>query len=78
MPRYFLDVDDGHRLFDATGFICDDDIAAGIRATVLAVGISLDKPEDDPERGIAIIDDQGRKIGNVPVYSKPSNENPAK
>ena len=78
MPRYFFDVEDGHRLFDATGFVCDDDIAAVIRATVLAVGISLDKPEDDPERQIAIINDQGRKIGNVPVYSKPSYENPAK
>jgi hypothetical protein len=46
MPRYFFDVEDGHRLFDPTGFVCDDDIAAIIRATVLAVGISIDKPED--------------------------------
>jgi hypothetical protein len=74
----FFDVEDGGRLFDATGFVCDDDIAAIIRATVLAVGVSLDRPKDDPERQIAIINDQGRKIGNVPVYSKPSYENPAK
>jgi hypothetical protein len=78
MPRYFFDVEDGHRLFDASGFVCDDDIAAIIRATVIAVGVSLDKPADDPERQIAIINDQGRKIGNVPVYSKPSSEHPAK
>jgi hypothetical protein len=78
MPCYFFDVEDGHRLFDSTGFVCDDDIAAVIRATVLAIGISLDRPEDDLERQIAIINDQGRKIGNVPVYSKPSGENPAK
>jgi hypothetical protein len=37
MPRYFFDVEDGHRLFDSTGFVCDDDIAAVIRATVAAV-----------------------------------------
>jgi hypothetical protein len=78
MPRYFFDVADGHRLFDSSGFVCDDDVAAIIRATVLAIGVSLDKPEDDPERHIAIINDQGHKIGEVPVYSKPSYENPAK
>ena len=74
-PATFLK--DGHRLFDSSGFICDDDTAAIIRATVLAIGVSLDKPEDDPERRVAIIDDAGREIGTVPVYSKPSYENPA-
>jgi hypothetical protein len=78
MPRYFFDVEDGHRLFDPTGFVCDDDIAAVIRATVLAVGVALDKPGDDPERRIAVINDAGRTIGTVPVYSKPSCENPSK
>ena len=56
MPRYFFDVTDGHRLFDASGFVC----------------------EDDPERRIAIVNDAGREIGNMPVYSRPSYENPAK
>ena len=78
LPRYFFDVKDGHRLFDASGFVCEDDTDAIIRATVLAIGVSLDKPEDDPERRIAIINDAGREIGNVPVYSKPSYENPTK
>ena len=78
MPRYFFDVKDGHRLFDASGFVCEDDTDAIIRAMVLAIGVSLDKPEDDPERRIAIINDAGREIGTVPVYSKPSYENPAK
>ena len=58
--------------------MCDDDASAIIRAAVLAVGVSLDKPEDDPERRIAIINDAGREIGTVPVYSKPSYDNPAK
>jgi hypothetical protein len=78
MPRYFFDVADGHRLFDSSGFVCDDDFAALIRAAVLAVGVSIDKPEDDPERHVAIINDQGREIGIVPVYSKPTFEHPAK
>src|SRR5512140_3705519 len=67
----------GRFIFDSLGFVCDDDIAAIIRATVLAIGVSLDKPEDDPERRIAIISDDGRKIGTVPVYSRPSYKNPA-
>jgi hypothetical protein len=77
MPRYFFDVEDGHRLFDAAGFLCDNDVDAVVRASVLAIGVSLDKPEDDPERRIAIINDDGREIGTVPVYSKPSYENPS-
>ncbi len=76
-PATFFDVKDGHRLFDASGFVCDDDADAIIRATVLAVSVSLDKPEDDPERRIAIINDEGREIATVPVYSKPSYERPA-
>jgi hypothetical protein len=78
MPRYFFDVANGHRLFDASGFVCEDDFAALIRGSVLAIGISLDKPEDDPERHVAIINDQGREIGTVPIYSTPSYKNPAK
>ena len=65
MPRYFFDVKDGHRLFDASGFVCEDDTDAIIRATVLAIGVSLDTPEDDPERRIAIINDAGRELGTV-------------
>lgn len=78
MPRYFFDVEDGHRLFDATGFFCDNDTDALIKAAVLAIGVAFDKPEVDPERRIAVINDQGRDIGRVPVYSKPSLEHPAK
>jgi hypothetical protein len=65
-------------LFDSSGLVCDDDTSAIIRATVLAIGVSLDHPEDDPERRVAIINDAGREIGTVPVYSKPSEKHPAK
>ena len=77
MPRYFFDVADGHRLFDKSGFVCGNDVDAIVRAAVLAIGVSLDTPKDDPERHIAIINDQGREIGTVPVYSKPSLEHPS-
>jgi hypothetical protein len=50
MPRYFFDVADGHRLFDKSGIVCDNDTDAIVRAAVLAIGVSLDKPEDNPER----------------------------
>jgi hypothetical protein len=60
VPRYFSDVADGHRLFDKSGFVCDDDTDAIVSAAVLAIGVSLDKPKDDPERRVAIINDQGR------------------
>jgi hypothetical protein len=78
MPRYFFDVANGHRLFDSLGFFCEDDFAALVRGSVIAIGVSLDKPEDDPERRVAIINDQGREIGSVPVYSKPSEAHPAR
>jgi hypothetical protein len=78
MPRYFFDVENGRRLFDASGVVCEDDTDAIIRATVLAIGVSLDTPKDDPERRIAIINDAGHEIGTVPVYSRPSFGNPAK
>jgi hypothetical protein len=78
MPRYFFDVKDGHRVLDPSGFVCDDDTGALIKAAVLAIGVSLDKPEDDPTRRVAIINDQGCEIGTVPVYSRPSYEHPAK
>lgn len=77
MPRYFFDVEDGHRPFDSSGFVCDDDTAAIMRATTLAIGVALYKPEDDPQRRIAMVSDDGREIGTVPVYSRPSYENPA-
>jgi hypothetical protein len=78
MPRYFFDIKDGHILIDHLGFDCESDTRAIDRAEVIAVGVSLDKPAVDPERRIAIRNDAGREIANVPVYSKPSIGHPAK
>jgi hypothetical protein len=72
MPQYYFEIKDGHRLLDPSGsnFKNDDDAIA--RAKVIAIGVSLDKPAVDPERHIAVIDDEGQEIFKVPVYSRPS------
>lgn len=72
MPRYFFDIKDGHRLVDPAGSECADDDDAIEKAKVLAIGVSLDKPEVDPKRHIAVINSDGTEISRVPVYSKPS------
>ena len=77
MPRYFFDVANGHRLLIHQALFAKTISLPLSRGSVLAIGVSLDKPEDDPERLIAIINDQGREIGTVPVYSTPSYKNPA-
>ena len=76
MPRYFFDIKDGHRLVDPSGLNFKNDDDAIARANVIAIGVSLDKPAVDPERHIAVINDAGREISKVPVYSGPS-EHPA-
>jgi len=77
MPRYFFDIKDGHRFVDPSG--SDESDADAIdRAKVIAIGVSLDQPEVDPERHIAVRNDAGRPVSKVPVYSKPSAEHPAK
>ena len=64
--RYFFDVKVGHRLFDASGFVCEDDTDAIIRAMVLAIRVSLDKPEVDPERRNEIIKMRGARLAPCP------------
>jgi hypothetical protein len=78
MPRYFFDVKDGHRLIDPLGLDCESDADAIDRAMVIAIKVSLDRPEVDPERRIAVRNDAGEEISNVPVYSTPSEEHPAR
>jgi hypothetical protein len=68
MPHYFFDIKDGHGLVDPSGSDCKNDAAAIEKARILAIGVSLDKPEVDPERHIALINDAGRKISKVAVF----------
>jgi hypothetical protein len=72
MPHYYFDIKDGHRLVDPSGLNCKDDDHAIAKAEVIAIGVSLDKPEVDPERHIAVLNDSREELFRVPVYSKPS------
>ena len=78
MPRYFFDIKDGHKLVDPSGTVCKNDADAIGKAKVIAIGVSLDKPADDPERHIVVTDGAGQEISRVPVYSEPSAEHPAR
>ena len=78
MPRYFFNIEDGHRLVDPSGTNCKNDTDAIDKAKVIAIGVSLDKPAVDPTRQIVVKDDAGQEISRVPVYSEPSAEHPAR
>jgi hypothetical protein len=62
MPRYFFDIKDGHKLIDLSGTDCKNDTDAVNKAKVIAIGVSLDRPVDDPARHIVVTDDAGREI----------------
>jgi hypothetical protein len=72
MPRYYFDIKDGHRFVDPTGLVLDDDQDAFERARILAVGVSIDKPETGPSRHIAVLNEARDEIFRVPVYSRPA------
>jgi hypothetical protein len=72
MPRYFFDIENGHRLVDPSGFNCKNDTAAMEKARVIAIGVSLDKPAVDPKRRISVLNADRHEISTVPVYSRPA------
>jgi hypothetical protein len=72
MPHYYFDIKDGHRFVDPSGLDFRNDAAAIARAKVLAIGVSIDKPEVNPKRHIAVLNGAREEIFRVPVYSKPS------
>jgi hypothetical protein len=45
MPHYYFDIRDGHRLVDPSGLDFKNDDAAIAKAKVIAIGVSLDKPQ---------------------------------
>lgn len=80
MPRYFFDVENGYgsKIHDLAGSLCRGYFDAMSMAAVIAIGVSLDEPSDDPKRRVVVRGRQGRLVGNVPVYSTPSFKNPAR
>jgi len=72
MPRYYFDIKDGHRLVDPAGLDFKNDHDAIERARVIAIGVSIDKPEVDPARYISVLNEARVEIFKAPVYSKPA------
>jgi hypothetical protein len=72
MPRYYFDIKDGHRFVDPKGLAFKNDHDAIERAKVIAIGVSIDKPEVDPTRHISVLNEAKVEIFKAPVYSKPT------
>jgi hypothetical protein len=72
MPHYYFDIKDGHRLVDPSGLNFKTDGDAIARAEAIAIVVSIDKPEVDPKRHIAVLNGSREEIFRVPVYSKPT------
>lgn len=66
MSRYFFDVKNGHRLVDSAGLDCSDDEEAISSAQTIARLIAREAPTG-AERKVAVVDDEGREVGTVPV-----------
>ena len=66
MSRYFFDVKNGHRLVDSAGLDCSDDEEAISNAQTIARLIAREAPTG-AERKVAVVDDEGREVGTVPV-----------
>jgi hypothetical protein len=67
MPRYFFDLENGHRLADLSGLECRDDTEATARAVAIASQIAQDVPTSAGQRHVAIMNSLGEKIGEVPI-----------
>jgi hypothetical protein len=72
MPHYYFDIKDGHWLVDPSGLNFKTDDEAIARAEAIAIVVSIDKPEVNPKRHIAVLNGSREEIFRVPVYSKPS------
>jgi hypothetical protein len=72
MPRYYFDIKGGHTSVDPSGSTFKNDHDAFERARVIAIGVSIDKPEVDPTRYISVLNEARAEIFKVPVYSKPA------
>ena len=72
MPRYYFDVQDGHRSVVSSGSTFRNNHDAIERAKAVAIVVSIDKPKVDPTRYISVLNKARVEIFRVPVYSKPT------
>ena len=69
MPRYFFEVQNGHRLVDPSGADCASDEEAIKQARLIAAQIAAAVPSSATRR-VAVIDDEGREVGSVLIGEK--------
>jgi hypothetical protein len=74
MRRYFFDVENGHRLVDPSGLECRDHKEALSKAATIARRIAIEGPPVS-NRKIAVIDDEGREVGTVPIPEVATGKN---
>ena len=72
MPHFYFDIKDGHTPVDPSGLNFKTDDAAIARAQAIAIMVSIDKPEVDPKRHVAVLNGSREEIFRVLVYSKPT------
>jgi hypothetical protein len=66
MPRYYFNIENGHRLIDPSGLDCSDDGDAFAKAKQIAAQISLEIPGQEGHRHIAVVGPDG-EISKVPI-----------
>jgi hypothetical protein len=66
MPRYFFDVQNGHRLIDPSGLECRDDDEAIAQATFIARQIAADVP-DSGGRQVAVLNGDRQEVGKISI-----------
>jgi hypothetical protein len=73
MPRYFFDLEDGHRLVDRAGLECSNDAEALAKAVTIARQVAADAPTSCGRR-VAVVRDDGRRIGTVKINEDPPED----
>ena len=66
MPRFFFDIQNGHRLIDPAGVDCDGDAAARKQGIAIAKAIAAEVPKSGP-RNVAVRDEAGREVAIIPI-----------
>jgi hypothetical protein len=66
VPRYFFDIENGHRLVDPAGVDCASDSDAQKKGTFIAQQIAADNPSSAPRR-LAVMDDQGKEVAVISI-----------
>ncbi len=67
MPIFHFDIADGVRLEDPVGLDCADESDARKTADLIARQIAIDLADDDLDRSVVVVDEDGSEIYTTPV-----------